>query len=597
MVTTTPAEIPLSLLSARSLEAVAVSYVRQSSAKANKTEASPITQRAVNEVRAGELSARFVRHYEDIGVSGWDTDAYREGFEEMLKAARAGAFNMLIVYDMSRFSRREVREAIQLVLELQGYGITIVSVEDGVFPPNGDTWQLMQLIMRADAVNKESDLKSKKVRDVKATQRAKGSWLGGQTPYGLDAEQYIDGKLPLMRLVHNKAEAANLRRIVALILKHKDQPISKKKGERNPGTLSAICDDMTKRRIPTRGQSKGKERASSAWGVKTLKWMLLNPVIAGMRADPIYKVKENGTKTSTLVGYRINRDDDGRPSMVCDPIIPAAQWYELQAWLTGRGQGEGVARGTSLLSGLRNANRKAVLACECGRPGKAQNSGAKPVYLCTRATNVPTKPGEHEAKNSVMQSHLDDYVARCIIAVIQDATRSDASPETMDIVIEAARVFSHSLELPERAAERTEVVTERADAQNALRDLYDDLDAGLYSGEIGRERFIEKKKRIEARIGAAETRLETLSDPETVELPFDEWLNPGEDGDPIGKGSWWDTADLADKRKFVELFVRKIVVKPTKNAHSGRVRGGYDVTKRIDLEFVHPKRESESVTA
>ncbi|MFE9217071.1 recombinase family protein [Streptomyces lavendulae] len=597
MVTTSPAEIPLSLLSARSLEAVAVSYVRQSSAKANKTEASPITQRAANEARAGELSARFVRHYEDIGVSGWDTDAYREGFEEMLKAARAGAFNMLIVYDMSRFSRREVREAIQLVLELQGYGITIVSVEDGVFPPNGDTWQLMQLIMRADAVNKESDLKSKKVRDVKATQRAKGSWLGGQTPYGLDGEQYIDGKLPLMRLVHNKAEAANLRRIVALILKHKDQPISKKKGERNPGSLSAICDDMTKRRIPTRGQSKGKERASSAWGVKTLKWMLLNPAIAGMRADPIYKVKENGTKTSTLVGYRINRDDDGRPAMVCDPIIPAAQWYELQAWLTGRGQGEGVAHGTSLLSGLRNADRKAILTCECGRPDKAQNSGAKPVYLCTRSTNVPTKPGEHEAKNSVMQSHLDDYVARCIIAVIQDATRSDVSPETMDIVIEAARVFSHSLELPEKAAERTEVVTERADAQNALRDLYDDLDAGLYSGEIGRERFIEKKKRIEARISAAETRLETLSDPETVELPFDEWLMPGEDGDPIGKGSWWDTADLADKRKFVELFVRKIVVKPTKNAHSGRVRGGYDVTTRIELEFVKPKHESEPVPA
>ncbi|MFD3676057.1 recombinase family protein [Streptomyces sp. NPDC058613] len=596
MVNATPADVPTTFLSAAAIESVAVSYVRQSSAKADKSEASPLTQRSTNESEAVTRQARFLRHYEDIGVSGWDPDAYREGFEEMLKAARAGAFNMLIVYDVSRFSRREVMDAIPIVGELHRLGITIISVMDGTFAPR-DTMALIYLIMRLDAVNKESEHKSRKVRDVKAAQRAEGSWLGGQTPYGFDAERYLKGKLSLMRLVHNQKEAANLRRIVALILKHKDQPVSKKKGERNPGTLSSICDAMTAEGVMTRGQRKGKDRATSNWGVKTLKWILLNPAIAGMRADPIYKVRENGTRTSTLIGYRIHRDEEGRPGMAWEPIIQPAQWFELREWLMSRGRGEGVARGTSLLSGLRNADRKPILLCECGRPNKAQNSGVKPVYVCTRGTNVPTVPGEHQAKNSVMQSHLDDYVAQCIFSVIQDATRDDASEETMDIVIQAARVFSKSLEQPETAAERTEVVTERADAQNALRDLYDDLDAGLYSGEIGRERFIEKKTRIDARISAAEARLETLSDPEIVELPFDEWLNSGEGGNPIGKGSWWDTADLADKRKLVEVFVRKIVVNPTKNAHSGRVRGGYDVTKRIELEFVQPKRESESEAA
>nr|WP_243274993.1 recombinase family protein [Streptomyces albus] len=580
---------------APAIEAVAVGYVRQSSAKTDKSEASPLTQRSTNESEALTRGARFLRHFEDIGISGWDPDAYREGFENMLKAARSGAFNMLIVYDVSRFSRREVMDAIPIVSELHRLGITIVSVMDGIFAPR-DTMALIYLIMRLDAVNKESEHKSKKVRDVKAAQRAEGSWLGGQTPYGFDAERYLKGKLSLMRLVHSKKEAANLRRIVALIFKYKDQPVSKRKGQRNPGTLSAICDDMTAKGIPTRGQRKGKDRANSAWGVKTLKWILLNPAIAGMRADPIYKVKDNGTKTNTLIGYRIHRDEDGRPVMMCEPIIPPAQWYELQAWLMGRGQGEGVARGTSLLSGLRNADRKAILTCECGRPDKAQNSGAKPVYVCTRGTYVPTKPGEHEAKNSVMQSHLDDYVARRIFAVIQDATCSDASAETLAIVAEAARVFSMAQERPETAAERTEVVAERADAQNALSDLYDDLDAGLYSGPVGRERFIAKKARIEARISAAEARLESLADPESVELPLAAWLE-SENGDPLGEDSWWATADLADKRKFVELFVRKITVKPTANAHGGRVRGGYDVTKRIELEFVQPKRESESEAA
>jgi DNA invertase Pin-like site-specific DNA recombinase len=393
--TTTPAGIPASFLPERpALEAVAVSYVRQSTAKANKTEASPLTQRAANEARSAELNARFVRHYEDIGVSGWDPDAYREGFEEMLKAARAGTFNMLIVFDLSRFSRKDPRESVRLALELHSYGVTIVSIEEGIFPPDGDIMNLMYFMMRAEAAHKESGVKSTKVREVKAAQREKGSWLGGQTPYGLDAVSYIDGKLTLMRLVHNKAEAKNLRRIGALILKHMHDPVTRKPGQRNPGTLSALCDDMNARGIQTRGQRKGKERKNSTWQVRTLKWILLNPAVAGMRAEPIYKVRANGTRTGTLEGYRIIRDEDGRPETICEPIIPPAQWFVIRDWLLGRGQGEGVARGTSLLSGLRSAPREAILTCECGRPQSAQNSGAKPIYRCTRGTTVPSKPGE-----------------------------------------------------------------------------------------------------------------------------------------------------------------------------------------------------------
>jgi hypothetical protein len=396
-----------------------------------------------------------------------------------------------------------------------------------------------------------------------------------------------------MRLVHNKAETMNLRRIGALILKHMHEPVTRKPGQRNPGTLSALCDDMNAKRIPTGGQRRGKERKNATWQVKTLKWILLNPAIAGMRGEPVYKIRENGTKSNTLIGYRIIRDEDGRPEMICEPIIPPAEWFVIRDWLLGRGQGEGVARGTSLLSGLRSAPRKAVLACECGRPGKAQNSGEKPVYLCTRGSTVPGKPGEHTGLNRVMQSHLDDYVARRIFAVISSVESGAASADEREIVAEATRVFSRGVENPETAAERTEVVTERADANNALSDLYDDLDAGLYEGKMGRDRFKTKKARIEARIRAAETRLEELADPETIALPLSEWLDGAEDGDPLGKGSWWATADMADRRKFVELFVRRITVKATTNPHGGRVRGGYDVSERIALEFNRPTAEDE----
>ncbi|MGW4158806.1 recombinase family protein [Streptomyces sp. NPDC004788] len=568
------------------IETIAASYVRQSSAKSDKTEASPMVQRDTNEAEAGKREARFFRHFEDIGVSGWDPDAYREGFEAMLTAARNRLFNMLVVYDVSRFSRREVADAIPIVTELHRLGITIVSVMDGVFAPR-DTMALIYLIMRLDAVHQESQKKSKKVRDVKAAQRAQGSWLGGQTTYGFQSEKFFspDSKYPLYRLVHVPKEAANLRRIWATIKEHMHIPIQPRKA--HPGSLSGICTDMNERGVPTRGRNKGKERKNSQWGVRTLKGILMNPVIAGMSAEPVYRVKEDGTRTSTLIGYRINRDDDGRPVMICEPIIPPAEWYQLQDWLNGRGQGEGLARGESLLSGLRDAEKKPVSVCECNRPLKGLNSGPKPRYKCTRDSQAKPAKGEHTSGNSAMQSHVDDHVARKVFALIQDATRSDPAPETVLAVRAATLVFSQGQEDPKTAAERAELKAERADAQRAVEELYDDLEAGLYDGPVGRERFKKRKENIEARIERATKALEGLSAPESVELPLAAWLhNDGDSTDPLGEGSWWASADQDERRKLIALFVQRVKIKRTGNAHGGRVRGGYKIDDRVVVEFV-----------
>ncbi|MFF4495542.1 recombinase family protein [Streptomyces sp. NPDC001546] len=568
------------------IETIAASYVRQSSAKSDKTEASPMVQRETNESEAGKREARFFRHFEDIGVSGWDPDAHRQGFEDMLTAARNRLFNMLVVYDVSRFSRREVADAIPIVTELHRLGITIVSVMDGVFAPR-DTMALIYLIMRLDAVHQESQKKSKKVRDVKAAQRAQGSWLGGQTTYGFESEKFFspDSKYPLYRLVHVPKEAANLRRIWATIKEHMHIPIQPRKA--HPGSLSGICTDMNHRGVPTRGQNKGKERKTSQWSVRTLKGILINPVIAGMSADPVYKVKEDGTRTNTLIGYRVNRDDEGRPIMICEPIIPPAEWYILQDWLKGRGPGEGLARGESLLSGLRDAEKKPVSVCECNRPLKGLNSGPKPVYKCTRATQAKAEKGEHTSGNSAMQSHVDDFVARKVFALIQDATRSDPSAETVLAVRAATLVFSQAQEDPKTAAERSALRAEKEDAERALQELYDELEDDLYNGPVGRERFKKRKGNIEARVDRATKALEDLSAPESVELPLEAWLhNEGDSTDPLGEGSWWHSAGQKERRELIALFVQRVQIKRATATHAGRVRGGYKIDDRVVVEFV-----------
>ncbi|MFI5529235.1 recombinase family protein [Kitasatospora sp. NPDC051853] len=569
---------------------IAVSYVRQSSAKADSTEASPETQRTKNEEESLRWGT-FRRHYEDIGISGWDADAEREGFEAMLADARAGLFQVLIVYNVSRFSRREVADAIPVVAELHRLGITIVSVMEGVFAPR-DSMALIYLIMRLDASHQESENKSQAVRDVKAAQRDAGSWLGGAPPYGLRAEKEIHGKLAIYRLFHEDEETANLRQIWSTIKLHKDKPI--KPGKKHPGSLSGICTDMNEKGIPTRGQRTGKERADSQWHSRTLKGILLNPAIAGMSYETLYKVKEDGTLTKTVEGYRINRDDEGRPIMICEPIIPPAEWYELQDWLAGRGRGQGLSRGTSLLASLKNEDKEPILTCECGRPMTSLNAAAtdpkvKPVYRCTRAPGAATED-EHQGGNAIMMRHLDEFVARRIFALI---LASEDDPEVLPVIAAATKTFARSQESPEVAAERNALVAERADATRALVELYDDLDANVYSGRMGRDRFLSKKAKVEARIDAAETRLAGLRVPEEVVLPLSEWLSADPEADPVGEGSWWQGADRNARRSFVSLFVRSIVVSKAESRWGHSRTAAYDVEPRVGLDWVRVTGDGE----
>src|SRR5262245_53992547 len=54
---------------------------------------------------------RLVGEYEDLGVRGHEFEK-REGFQRLLKDARAGKFDVIVVDELSRLSRQEVVEYI-----------------------------------------------------------------------------------------------------------------------------------------------------------------------------------------------------------------------------------------------------------------------------------------------------------------------------------------------------------------------------------------------------------------------------------------------------------------------------------------------------
>lgn len=307
---------------------------------------------------------------------------------------------------------------------------------------------LIMLIIRLDQAHSESQTKSKNIRAVKQAARELGGWLGGQAPYGFKAVKVLRGKIAIQLLEHEPEEAENIRRIWSEIKKH--MHLAFKSGSPHPGSLSGLCTYMNDNGIPTRGQRTGKARKNTKWDSRTLKRIMMDPRLAGFGAYPVYKLREDGTPTKTVLEYRMLRDSETmEPISICEPIIPPAEWFQLQEWLQERGRGRGLSRGKTLLSSLYS-ECGAVLTCECARPmtglgsieaeaekkrlneeidrmaiaadaKKSQKaSTTKPVYRCTRPRGG-ANPGEHEAGNAVMQTHLDHHVARRIFDLVRTA--------------------------------------------------------------------------------------------------------------------------------------------------------------------------------
>lgn len=543
-------------------------YERQSAARANKSEASPATQRAANKGEAERRKAavadlHWVGHYEDIGISAFNGKE-RPAYERLLKDCRAGRVNMIIVYYISRLSRMEPLDAIPVVTELLNLGVTVVSVTEGEFR-KGNLMDLIHLIMRLDAAHNESKNRSAAVYGAKQLAKEAGGYIGGTAPYGRDLTpetRYTPDGRPIVvqTLTTRPDEADVIRDVWALIKYHKENPAPPKPGEGRvvPGSIGWITAKLNRDGIPTRGASKGKAHANSGWRANTLTRILKDPTLAGYRTEAAYKLREDGTRTNTVAEYRIVRDEHGEPVTAWEPILAPADWWQLQEWIKVRSARKWDGTSRNLLTSI------GLLHCECGRSMKSsaavRSDVRQSMYRCSRPTGMEI-PGQHKGTSAVSQPLLDDYVARRIFAIIGAAEDDD---DALLILQAAQKRFGESTEAPETAQERAALVGDRADAARALETLYD-MQPSYMGNEIGRRRFAKAVSDQEARMAAAEERIAALAAMDTPELPIASWLERDtydeDDGDSIGPGTSWAKADLNARRDLAKLFITRVVVR------------------------------------
>lgn len=155
----------------------AVIYARYS-AGPNQTDVSIEGQEKICGQYISRQGYSYAGMYADRHISG-RTDK-RPRFQQMVDDARSGAFDVVVVYSLDRFSRDKYDSAIYKKV-LREHGVVVESASESI--PDGPEGILFEGMLEAMAEYYSAEL-SKKIRrgiDVKAS---KGLSVGGPTPFG-----------------------------------------------------------------------------------------------------------------------------------------------------------------------------------------------------------------------------------------------------------------------------------------------------------------------------------------------------------------------------------------------------------------------------
>ncbi|MGI5180547.1 recombinase family protein [Dactylosporangium sp. CA-152071] len=190
----------------------------------------------------------IVAEYED-DASGATTE--RPGLQKVLQAAKAGLFDVLLVYRLDRFSR-SVANLLDLINQLEQSGVRFSSATEPV--DTGGPFGRMMLQLLAVFAEFERNIIIDRVKSGMTAKANKGKWAGGTRPYGYLVQPGTH------KLVLNPDEAPTLREIFRLYT------------ETRLGTR-AIADVLNSRGI--------RSRTGSPWAGYTINRILDNPAYTG----------------------------------------------------------------------------------------------------------------------------------------------------------------------------------------------------------------------------------------------------------------------------------------------------------------------------
>ena len=411
------------------------------------------------------FSGSTLTFFEDRDRSGY-TFEQREGYQEMRRGLMRHKYDILIIKDFSRFSRRNSRGLVELE-DLRDAGVRIISIGDGVDFPNDDDWLKIQFQFLVNEMPVTDT--SRKVRSVVKRRQNDGEWICA-APYG-----YLVTEDKQFEIIPTEAET--VRRIFDLYS--------------NAGWgYKKIANYLTDQGVPTPRMSermrkeaagkKTKREAKNAWAIATVQGILDNDFYIGtLRQGKYTRAKINGKE--------IKRNDDEH--IVIENHHQAIIDYRTFAITRAlrekrsRSNYRGVKINDNVYSGF--------LQCgDCGSPLFAMSrSDLAPAYTCGTYHRRGLKGcTSHHIRVDRLDELLKSYVRKLAdsSAAMLEQLNEELKRETeqvaeteqsADNLAEVLADLTEELKVTKR--QRIREIMKKPEQEASIEALYDEMEADL----------------------------------------------------------------------------------------------------------------------
>lgn len=440
--------------------------------------------------------------HEDRDRSGY-TFEQREGYQAMRKGLMSHKYDILIVKDFSRFSRRNSRGLVELE-DLRDAGVRIISIGDGIDFPNDDDWLKIQFQFLINEMPVTDT--SKKVRNVIKRRQADGEWLCA-APYG-----YIINKRREFEIVPTEADI--VRKIFDLY--------------NNDGWgYKRIANYLTDQGVPTprmseqmRKEADGleyKRQVKAAWAIVTVQGILDNDFYIGtLRQGKYTRAKINGKDIKRDDGEHIVIENHHQAIIDYRTFATTMALREKRT----RSNYRGVKINDNVYSGF--------LECgDCGSPMFSMSrSDLKPAYTCGTYHRRGLKGcTSHHIRVDRLDDLLKSYVQKLMensAAMIEQLNR-DLARENDDIA-ETEQSADHLAEVLDELMEEMKVtkrqrireIMKKPEKEAEIEATYDELEEELQKKIDGLNHQIDllsdKRNTVIKVNRAAKTALEVFAD-------------------------------------------------------------------------------------
>lgn len=428
------------------------------------------------------ISDYVQRHFPDSELTFFvdrDRSGYtfeqREDYQRMRPCLMAGRYDMLIIKDLSRFSRRNSRGLVELE-DLRDAGVRIVAIGDSIDYPTHDDWTNIRLRFLLNEMPVTDS--SQKVKSVISRRQQDGRWICS-VPYG-----YVMKNHKLMTFEIDPPAAEVVRKIFDLY---------------NDGWgYKRIVNYLTENSIPTprrleamRREALGEpvtRRSRDEWAIATVQGMLSNDFYIGTLRQGKYRRKG--------INGKDERIDDSRHLVFekhHEPIIDYRTFAYTQEQMRKRSR--------TCYNGIRKYEAPYSGLLFCGDCGSPMFSLSRPDLAAAYRCGTYHRKGlkgctSHHTRVDLLDDILKLYIRRvkensvhmmkALEAAIRDEKgRIDEGQQTQDMLNRQIESVKGQLRVLTR--QKIAELARKPDQEDMINETYDGLEAEYYAKIRGLE--------------------------------------------------------------------------------------------------------------